>query len=331
MAEIKILTEAELRQCVALSGELNDVIADAFARLAEPGVVMPPVLSMDLPAVNGEVDIKTAWVPGVDNFAIKVSPGFFDNPSKGLASLNGLMVLLSADTGMVSAVLLDNGYLTDLRTAAAGGVAARYLAPQQVHTVGVIGTGVQARLQIEALLLERSVERVLVWGRDADKAAEYAAERSRSLKLPVSVADSVEMLVQESQLVVTTTPAREPLIRAEWLHPGLHITAMGSDSPLKNELAPQVLADADVLIVDRLSQSLERGELRSAVLAGALDAQIDLPELSALCAGRHPGRSSDDQISVCDLTGTGVQDTAIADHALRLALRQGLGRSIHSK
>ncbi|GGC09248.1 cyclodeaminase [Marinobacterium zhoushanense] len=331
MAEIKILTESELRQCVALSAELNDVIADAFARLAEPGVVMPPVLSMDLPAVNGEVDIKTAWVPGVDNFAIKVSPGFFDNPAKGLASLNGLMVLLSADTGMVTAVLLDNGYLTDLRTAAAGGVAARYLAPQQVHTAGVIGTGVQARLQVEALLLERSIERLLVWGRDADKAAEYAAEQSRSLKLPVSVADSVEMLVQESQVVITTTPARQPLIRAEWLHPGLHITAMGSDSPLKNEIAPQVLADADILIVDRLSQSLERGELRTAVSTGVLSASIALPELSALCAGQHPGRSAEDQISVCDLTGTGVQDTVIADHALSLALRNGLGTSIHSK
>ncbi|MBR9885117.1 MAG: cyclodeaminase [Oceanospirillales bacterium] len=330
MAEIRILTESELRQCVGLSRELHDVIAAGFARLVDPDVVMPPVLSMDLPAVNGEVDIKTAWLPGVDNFAIKVSPGFFDNPAKGLPSLNGLMVLLDARTGQVAAVMLDNGYLTDMRTAAAGAVAARFLAPEQVHTAGVIGTGLQARLQIEALLLERKVERVLVWGRDAVRAERYAAEQSRVLGIPVSVAKTAERLVRESQVVITTTPAREPVIRAQWLHPGLHITAMGSDSPLKNELDPQVLGDADVLIVDRLSQSLERGELRTAVSCGVMQAAIELPELSALCAGHHPGRSSQDQVSVCDLTGTGVQDTAIADYALKRALRQGLGASIIS-
>jgi len=330
MAEISILTESELRRCVTLTPELHDVIAAAFARLAEPGVVMPPVLSMDLPAVNGEVDIKTAWVPGLEHFAIKVSPGFFDNPAKGLPSLNGLMVVLSADTGLVTAVLLDNGYLTDLRTAAAGGVAARFLAPQRVHTAGVIGTGVQARLQVDALLLERSIERLLVWGRDADKAARYAEEQSTRLGIPVQVSRSAEHLVTESQVVITTTPARTPVIRAEWLHPGLHITAMGADAPVKNELDPLILGDADLLIVDRIEQSLERGELRSAVKAGTVSETIDLPELSALCAGRHPGRTSERQISVCDLTGTGVQDTAIADHVLRIAAAKGVGSLIHS-
>ena len=145
-------------------------VEQAFAALGRGDVVMPPILSMELEAVHGEVDVKTAYIPGFDGFAIKVSPGFFDNPELGLPSLNGLMMLFSAKTGVVEAVLLDNGYLTDVRTAAAGAVAAKHLAPEEVHTAGVFGTGVQARLQIEAAHLVRPFRRVLVWGRDAGKA-----------------------------------------------------------------------------------------------------------------------------------------------------------------
>ena len=142
--DIRILTEADLRRIVTLDLEMVDVIERAFAALAGGEVVMPPILSMDLPMANGEVDVKTAFIPGFDGFAIKVSPGFFNNPAIGLPSLNGLMILFCARTGLVKALFLDNGYLTDIRTAAAGAVAARHLAPQNVDTAGVIGTGVQA-------------------------------------------------------------------------------------------------------------------------------------------------------------------------------------------
>ena len=147
MPDMTVLTEAELRRCVTLDLEAVDIVERAFAALAEGGVVMPPILSMPIAERHGEVDVKTAYVPGLDGFAIKVSPGFFDNPKSGLPSLNGLMVLLDAETGIVKAVLLDNGYLTDVRTAAAGAVAARHLAPRRVRTAGVLGAGVQAELQ----------------------------------------------------------------------------------------------------------------------------------------------------------------------------------------
>ncbi|MFP4274383.1 MAG: ornithine cyclodeaminase family protein, partial [Paracoccaceae bacterium] len=160
--DIRIVTEAELREAVHLDLPLVEVVERAFTALSRGDVVMPPVLSMTLAEANGEVDVKTAHIPGFDSFAIKVSPGFFDNPQLGLPSLNGLMILFSATTGLVEAVFLDNGYLTDLRTAAAGAVAARALAPAEVQTAGVIGTGVQARLQIRAAHLVRPFERVLV-------------------------------------------------------------------------------------------------------------------------------------------------------------------------
>jgi ectoine utilization protein EutC len=330
MAEVTILTEAELRRCVALDATVVDIVEQAFAALARGGVVMPPILSMAIPEKHGEVDVKTAYVPGLPGFAIKVSPGFFDNPQRGLPSLNGLMIVFDAETGIVGAVLLDNGYLTDVRTAAAGAVAARHLAPREVRTAGVIGAGVQAQLQIEALALERRFERLLVWARDPGKAESFAARMTKRLARPVTVADSAEAVVRESQVVVTTTPSRTPLIEAAWLHPGLHITAMGSDANDKNELDPAIVTAADRFVCDRLVQSRSVGELRAAITAASAGAEEPFTELGAICAGHSAGRSSEQEVTVCDLTGTGVQDTAIAVHALGIARSRGFGQTIES-
>ena len=309
--EIQIVAEQELRRLVGLDLDTVDVIEAAFAALAQGGVVMPPILSMALHAANGEVDVKTAYIPGFDGFAIKVSPGFFDNPGIGLPSLNGLMILLSAKTGLVQALFLDNGYLTDLRTAAAGAVAARHLAPRQVETAGVIGTGVQARLQMQAAHLVRPFERVLVHGRDLDKARACAADLHATLGIPAEAMTEPATLVRESQLVVTTTPSRTPILRADWLHPGLHITAMGSDQAGKNEIEPAALVAADAYVCDRVSQCEVSGELEAA-LASRLWTRAQPAELGEVIIGVKPGRRSPDDITICDLTG--VQDTAIATH-----------------
>jgi len=325
--DIAVLTEADLRAAVPLGLAAVDVVEQAFAALAGGGVIMPPVMSMEIPAAHGEVDVKTAWLPGFDAFAIKVSPGFFDNPKLGLASLNGLMILFSARTGLVEALLLDNGYLTDLRTAAAGAVAARHLAPAQVETAGVIGAGVQARLQLRAAHLVRPFTRALVWARDPAKAAQAAADIARDLGIEARACAEPDAVVAESQLVVTTTPSRSPLLLAEWLHPGLHVTAMGSDQPGKTELAPEILARADLYVADRLGQCRLMGELRGALEAGVMTEQ-GIPELGDIVTGRHPGRGDEAAVTIADLTGTGAQDTAIATHALAAARAAGRGTVI---
>lgn len=329
MRDVAVLTETDLRAAVALDLAAVDVVEDAFRALAGGGVVMPPILSMDLPMVNGEVDVKTAYIPGFDGFAIKVSPGFFDNPSLGLPSLNGLMILFDAKTGLVNALLLDNGYLTDVRTAAAGAVAARHLAPAKVRTAGVIGGGVQARLQLRAAYLVRPFGRALVWARDRARAAACANGLSRDLGIPVDAAASAEQVVRDCDLVVTTTPSREPLVRAEWLHPGLHITAMGSDQDGKNEIDPHAIAAADLYVADRLSQCASAGEWQ-AVLAAGVDGGTTPPELGAVIAGGVPGRRRAEDVTIVDLTGTGAQDTAIATHALKRARESGVGSVIQT-
>ncbi len=325
--EIRILTETELRELVALDLEAVDVVEQAFVALAGGDVVMPPILSMEIAAANGEVDVKTAYIPGFDGFAVKISPGFFDNPRLGLPSLNGLMVVLSARTGQVDAVLLDNGYLTEVRTAAAGAVAARHLAPE-VETAGVLGAGSQARLQLEAAHLVRPFARALVWGRDRASAEECARALGKRLGVEARAEPDPARLVAACQLVVTATPSRAPVLRAEWLHPGLHVTAMGSDQAGKNEVEPAAFSRLDRYVPDRLSQCEKLGELRAALEAGIVAAGDGYAELGAVIRDAGLGRTSPDAITLCDLTGTGAQDTAIATHALAAARRAGAGAAM---
>lgn len=327
---IAVLTESELRRSVDLDRAAVDIVAEGFRALARDQAVMPPVLSMALEDRHGEVDVKTAYVRDLEMFAIKVSSGFFDNPKLGLPSLSGMMTLFSSETGRVQAVLLDNGYLTDLRTAAAGALAADLLAPETVGTAGVIGTGLQARLQMRALYLVRPFRRLLVWGRHADHAEECAENLRAELGAEVDVVSSAEEVVRHSEVVVTTTPSQQPLVSAEWLHPGLHITAMGSDAEGKNEIDPNVIAQADRFVCDRRSQSMAIGELRAAIAAGAVAEDMTCDEIGEISAGLKPQRGADDNITVCDLTGTGVQDTAIALYAYRRAVDAGFGTTIEA-
>jgi ornithine cyclodeaminase len=329
MADIAILTEKDLRQAVPLDGQAVAIVEEAFRLLASGKVVMPPILSMEIADAHGEVDVKTAYLPGLDYFAIKVSPGFFDNPKIGLPSLNGLMILFSAKTGLVTALLLDNGYLTDIRTAAAGAVAAKYLAPKAVETAAVLGTGAQARLQIISAHLVRPFTKVLVWGRDRAKAEACARDIADALKIKTEAVTDAAQAVREAQLVVTATSAKKPILRAEWLHKGLHITAMGSDQAGKNEIDPRALALADLYVCDRVTQAAALGELRAARSAGLMNG-VTPPELGQIIAGLHAGRILDSAVTICDLTGTGAQDTAIASHAYALARKAGIGATITS-
>jgi len=315
--DIRIVTETELRQAVALDLDTVDVIERALVALSAGDVIMPATLSMALAGGDGAVDVKTALLPGLDSYAIKILSGLRDTATARLPARGGLLVQLSAETGTVEAVFLDNGYLTDLRTAAAGAVAARHLAPEDVTTAGVIGAGAQAALQIKAARLVRPFERVLVYGRNPRNAASCAADLAASLDVEVEVTTDPKTLVKRSQLVVTATSAQTPVLKAGWLHPELHVTAVGADQPSKNEIEPAGLARADLYVCDRESQCAVAGELRAAREAGLFVDETP-PELGEIVTGAHPGRTSPADITICDLTGTGAQDTAIAAHVAGL-------------
>jgi len=312
MSRMTILTEAELRQIVTLDLDTVACVENAFRALATLPVAMPPILRLDIPEHRGEVDVKTAYVPGIDGFAIKISPGFFDNPKLGLPSVNGMMVLLSSKTGLIEALLLDNGYLTDIRTAAAGAVAARHLSWQDSSVAAIFGAGVQAGLQLEALMLVRPIAEARIWARDAAKAEATASALREKLGIVVRAEPDAAKAVAGADIIVTTTPSTEPLIKAGFITAGQHITAMGSDAEHKNEIAPAILRMADLYVADNARQTRRLGELQHAIAAGVMAADAEVTELGQIIAGSKHGRRSATDITIADLTGTGVQDTAIA-------------------
>ncbi|MEW6753401.1 MAG: cyclodeaminase [Candidatus Latescibacterota bacterium] len=323
---ITVVTERELRELVHLDAESLAAVASGFAALATTQVALPPIMHIIVPDQNGEVDVKSAYVQGAERFAIKIAGGFWENPERyQIPSSSGQMVVMSARTGRCEAVLLDNGYLTDVRTAMAGALAAGHLARHDLDTVGQIGTGAQGRYQVRALQLVRTFRRVLAYDRDAGRLAAYAAEMPGVLGVEVVAAGNAEEVVRQSDLVTTSTPSREPYLRAEWLHPGLHLTAMGADAEHKQELYPEVLGRADRLVCDRRSQCFRLGELHHARDAGILSEDSPVDELGEVIAGLRPGRRDDVQITACDLTGVGVQDTAISLLAYDKALARGAG------
>ena len=323
--EILILNESEIRSCVKMDMDAISAVELGFSKLAAGEVTLPPILRVDIPENKGEVDVKTAYVQGLDSFCIKIASGFFNNRLLGLPSGSGMMVLISAETGRPMAVLLDNGYLTDVRTGIAGAIAAKHLCREQIETAGVIGSGMQARYQIRGLRLVRDFKRLYVYGIEPESVQEYVNEMQQELGIEVIAAESAEEVVKKGDFVVTTTPSHTPFLQAEWLHPGLHITCMGSDSEHKQEVFPDVFAHVDKIVCDRKSQCFRLGELHHALEAGVLTLDSQVYELGELTSGRVPGRQNDQQITICDLTGVGVQDTMIARLAYERAKAQKLG------
>jgi len=326
---IIVVSESELRELVHLDEAALQAVEDGFSALATKDVAVPPIMRIDVHDQNGEVDVKSAYIPGGDRFAVKIASGFWENPRKyNLPSGSGQMVVISAKTGRCEAVLLDNGYLTDVRTALAGALAARHLARENVETAGQIGAGAQGRYQMEALKLVRDYQRVLIYDLDEERLDAYVAEMPAVLGVEVVKASSAEQVVRESDMVTTSTPSHEPFVKAEWLRPGLHITAMGSDAEHKQELFPEVLGAANLLVCDRKAQVFRLGEFHHAKDAGIVSEDDEVYELGELTAGQHPGREDDEQITVCDLTGVGVQDTAISVFAYDRAVAEGVGVEI---
>lgn len=328
MVTVRVLVEEDLRTAVGLGETELNTIAAVYPLITAGVGSMPPIMRIEVPESNGEIDIKSAYLPGYPGIAVKVSAGFFDNSDKGLPSLGGLMMVFDSTTGVPESALFDNGYLTDLRTGLAGGVAAQHLANESASSVAIFGAGAQARFQLEALTLVRPVERARVWARNPGRAARFAEEMSEKLGFSVEPSATREQAVDGADILVTTTPSTEPLLTASMLHPGLHITAVGSDAESKQEISAEAVAAADLFICDSLDQSVRLGELRSAVADG-FD-QRRAVELGAVISGDVEGRTDEGQVTICDLTGTGAQDTAIASLAVDRCQRSGAGVAIET-
>lgn len=300
---------SEIKKALASFDPLP-LIEAGFVAYSRGRVVVPPVGELVFEDPPGDVHIKYGYVKGGDVYVIKIASGFADNPKLGLPSGDGLMLVFDQRTGLLRAVLLDEGYLTNLRTAVAGAVVAKYLAPRKVTAAGILGAGVQGRMQLEWLRRVRRIDRAVVWGIGDEELEAYRRDMERP-GLAIRTTRRAEDVAAASNLIVTCTPSTEPLLEAGWIRPGTHITAMGSDTAAKQELDPAILVKADRVVVDSLSQSELRGEVYKAVSAGAIERGC-LIELGRVIENPELGRTSDDEITVADLTGVAVQDIQIA-------------------
>jgi ornithine cyclodeaminase len=321
---MKVLTETEIRDLVPMKDAIT-AVERAFASLTEGRAQLPVVIHFEFPEANGDAHVKGAHLTGSPYFVVKIASGFYNNPSRGLTVGSGLVMAFDAETGQPQALLLDNGFLTDLRTGAAAGVSAKYLANEALSKIAFVGSGVEARFSARALAEVRSVPECQAWSRSREHAEEFAREMSDELGIRVSAVEEVEQAIRDADLVITATPSHDPIVKADWLTDGAHVIALGSDGPEKQELDVGVIARADIVIADRLSQCLEAGEIHHAVEAGVLTTEDIAGELGDVITGKTRGRGSPDDVTVCDLTGVGVQDAAVAALAISAADQRGLG------
>ena len=317
-----ILDEAEIRSLVD-ARVARPAIEAAFRALHRGEATLGSVISLPFRDPQGVAHIKAGHLHEDGVWTVKVSTDF-DPGDGGPVQHGGLMLVVSATDGAPVGLLRDNGFLTELRTGAAGAVAADLLARRDVTTAAIVGAGSQARYQLEALLHVRPIDRVQVASRSRDRALAFVAELS-SQGLSAQLCESVREAVRGAGIVITTTPSTVPFLEADWLDPGTHVTAVGSDDPDKHELAPEVLARASVVAVDDRRQTASFGELHHAIEAG-LRTEDDVVTLGELLEGVSPGRARDEDITVADLTGVGVQDAAIAALVLREATRAQITR-----
>ena len=304
---MKIITLEQIKEILP-SIKLISEIEKGFVAYSAKLSVVPPVGELLLK--KGEVHIKYGYIKNDDYYVIKIASGFYENAKYGISSSNGLMLLFKQETGELASILLDEGHLTDVRTAIAGAISAKYLAPKNVQRIGIVGTGIQARLHLHYLNEVIDCRKVLVWGRNLEKLNAYKNEME-SEGFEIKTTQNSNEILQNCNLIVTTTPSKDPILYAEYLQKGTHITAVGSDTPHKQELDSKILQNADLVVADSIPQCLERGEIYKAISNNKIT-ENDLIELGNVISETVKGRTSDEQITIADLTGVAVQDMQIA-------------------
>jgi len=288
-----------------------DVVAameEGFIQYSNGNTVVPPVGELLFEKPKGDAHIKYGYIKNDDYYVIKIASGFYENAKLGIPSSQGMMLIFDQKTGVPKAVLLDEGFLTDIRTAAAGALAAKYFAPKKIKAIGIIGTGIQAKLQLQYLQKHTPCKSVWVWGRNKNNIRKFINEVGTGFA--IHIAESPSELAKHCNLIVTTTPSELALLKADDIQKGTHITAVGSDTEHKQELESKILKKADIVIADSIPQSKSRGEIYKAIKNGDISEDIII-ELGIAIQDSKLQRTNDDQITVVDLTGVAVQDIMI--------------------
>jgi ornithine cyclodeaminase len=304
-----VLSRSEIEELIDY-GKATAAIEAAYKATSRGEVNLPPVGHITFPDFDADCHIKYGHIKSDPTFVIKIATGFPKNAAKGISSGNGSVLVMSSETGEILALLHDEMILTDIRTGIGGAIASRALARQDSKSVLVVGTGPQARRQIEAhrALLGEGIA-IEIWGRSQDRSAALAKEMSASPSI------DLEASVRRADIIVTATGSTTPLILSDWVGSGTHITAVGADAPGKQELDTALVARAEKLICDLAGQCLDHGEVSHAFKTGLIETD-DLIELGAVLEDPTLGRKVLSDITIADLTGIAAQDIAMANTVL---------------
>ena len=294
---------------------LDEIIESGFAAYSVGDVITPPVGELVFEDPPGDTHIKYGYIKEDDYFVIKIASGFYQNYKFNLPSGSGLMLVFSQKTGALDTILLDEGFLTNVRTAVAGQIVAKYLAPDKIDKIGVFGTGTMARMQVQFLKSITDCIQVVVWGRSELSLDKYKKDM-QEIGYEVEVTQDPNNISNSCNLILMTTPSTVPLLNCSNLRPGMHITAMGSDTHDKQELESRILNQADIVVTDSLEQCKLRGEIHHGLNEGHIKLN-EIFELGQVILGRKRLRTSEEQITVADLTGIAAQDIQIAKAACK--------------
>lgn len=285
-------------------------IEKGFIAYSQGKTVVPPVGELIFKNPPGDMHIKYGYIIGDEYYVIKIASGFYENYKLNLPAISGLMLVFKQKTGELACILLDEGYLTNIRTAAAGAVVAKYLAPKNVRCIGIFGAGIQGRMQLKYLETIIKCKDIVVWGINQNELDAYKKDME-PLGYNIQTTLNANEVASKCNLIITATPSRSPLLHADQIQKGTHITAMGSDTHEKIELDPRILQRADIVVADSISQCLSRGEIYQAIKAGLLE-KDNLVELGNVISKKELQRSSEEQTTIADLTGVAIQDIQIS-------------------
>lgn len=321
MNKILWLTQTEVKSLLDMAETLK-VVEKAYEQHGLGKVQMPPKLYLTFEKHNGDLRTMPAYLKEQDIAGVKIVNVHPNNRAKGLPTVMALIVLNDTETGAPIAIM-DGGCITDMRTGAGGGVAAKYLSRKNSKIAGFVGAGNQARTQLKALMLVRNIETVKVYDLYKESAVEFKAEMEKETSLKILVVPTIKDAC-DCDILVTITPSREPIVMNEWIKPGTHINAIGADAAGKEELDPEILKRAKV-VVDDIPQASHSGEVNVPLSKKFIELSDICCELGEVIVGKKKARTSDSDITVYDSTGLGILDVATADLVFKKARKRGIG------
>jgi alanine dehydrogenase len=320
-----ILTQKDVQKILPLSQikKVINALEKAFSDFSQRIAEMPPKMYLIFKEFDGDLRIMPSWSKRLLMAGTKIVNVHPQNPKKGLLSVMAVIVLNDPKTGMPLA-LMDGTWITAMRTGAASGVATKYLARKDAKTLGVVGAGFQAITQIAAISKVKKLKEVVVYD-IREEAIERLAKILAKEKIKIKKGSLEE--VCQKDILVTATPAREPIVKKEWIKPGTHINAIGADAPQKEELDPEILKNAKI-VVDCWEQASHSGEINVPLAKGLIKKEDIFGEIGEVVSGKKPGREKEDEITIFDSTGLAIQDLYTATLVYKEAKRRKVGKEI---